>query len=182
MSPHVCPWWGGYFIDNRFRRLLHKPERILAPYVRQGMTVMDFGCGIGLFSIAMARLVGEDGSVVAVDVQQKMLDVLQERAERADVAGRIRTHRCKPDTLGVDSPVDFALAFWSAHEVPDLRGLLTDVHGCLVEGGKLLVAEPRGHVSARAFGKMVALAQQVGLSVQDEPRVRLSRAVVLGKE
>ncbi len=39
MSPHVCPGWGGYFIDNRFRRLLHKPEKILAPYVQQGMTV-----------------------------------------------------------------------------------------------------------------------------------------------
>ncbi len=56
--PHVCPWWGGYFLDNRFRRLLHKPHMILAPYVREGMTVMDFGCGMGLFSIAMAKMVG----------------------------------------------------------------------------------------------------------------------------
>jgi cyclopropane fatty-acyl-phospholipid synthase-like methyltransferase len=181
MSPHVCPWWGGYFIDNRFRRLFHKPEKILASYVQQGMTVMDFGCGMGLFSIAMAGLVGEGGCVIAVDVQQEMLDVLQERAEQAGVADRIRTHLCEPDTLGIDGPVDVALAFWSAHEVPDLRGLLADVHGCLVDGGKFLVAEPKGHVSAGAFAKMVALAQQVGLSVQDEPRVRFSRAVAFVK-
>ena len=182
MSQHVCPWWGGYFIDNRFRRLFHKPERILAPYVQQGMTVMEFGCGMGLFSIAMAGLTGEGGCVIAVDVQQKMLDVLHQRAERAGVAGRIRTHRCEPTALGIDGPIDFALAFWSAHEVPDLRGLLADVHGCLIDGGKFLVAEPRGHVSARAFGKTVALAQQVGLRPLEEPHVRLSRAVVLGRE
>ena len=181
MSPYVCPWWGGYFIDNRFRRLLHKPEKILAPYVRQGITVMDFGCGMGFFSIAMAGLVGEDGSVVAVDVQQKMLDVLHQRAERAGVADRIRTHQCEPTALGVDGPVDFVLAFWSAHEVSDLRGLLADVHGCLVDGGKLLVAEPKGHVSARAFGKMVAIAQETGLNVQDQPGVRFSRAATFVK-
>jgi len=181
LAGHVCPWWGGYFIDNRFRRLLHNPEKILAPYVQQGMTVMDFGCGMGLFSIAMAGLVGEGGCVLAVDVQQKMLDTLQGRAERAGVADRIRTHRCKPDTLGVDGPVDFVLAFWSAHEVPDLHGLLEDVHGCLVGGGKLLVAEPRGHVSAAAFAEMVASAEQAGLSIQDEPHIRFSRAVAFVK-
>ena len=54
MAGHTCPWWGGFFIDNPLRRLLHKPERILAPYVRRGMKVIDFGCGMGLFSIAMA--------------------------------------------------------------------------------------------------------------------------------
>lgn len=150
--------------------------------LQRGMTVMDFGCGMGLFSIAMAELVGEGGCVIAVDVQQKMLDVLHQRAERAGVADRIRTHRCEPTALGVDGPVDFVLAFWSAHEVPDLRGLLADVHGCLVEGGKFLVAEPKGHVSAEAFGKMVAVAEEVGLRPFAWPRVRLSRAVVLGKE
>ena len=178
MAGHVCPWWGGYFIDNRFRRLLHKPEKILAPYVQQGMTVMDFGCGMGLFSIAMAGLVGKGGCVIAVDVQQKMLDVLQGRAERTGVADRIRTRRCNRDSIGVDDPIDFVLAFWAAHEVPDLHAFLGEVHSCLVGGGRFLVAEPRGHVSARAFGSMIATAQEIGLSVQDEPRVRFSRAVV----
>jgi len=57
MAKHTCPWWGGYLIDNRLRRLLHNPERILAAYLQPGMTVMDFGCGMGFFSIAMAGMV-----------------------------------------------------------------------------------------------------------------------------
>jgi uncharacterized membrane protein YphA (DoxX/SURF4 family) len=56
--PHVCPWWGGYFIDNPLRRLIHDFETILGPYVKPGMTVLDVGCGMGFFSIGMALIVG----------------------------------------------------------------------------------------------------------------------------
>ena len=70
---HVCPWWGGDFLDNRLRRLIHDPEMIVGPYVKPGMTVMDVGCGMRLFSIPMARMVGDEGRVIAVDLRQKML-------------------------------------------------------------------------------------------------------------
>lgn len=182
MSPHVCPWWGGYFIDNWLRRLLHPPERILAPYVTPGTTAMDFGCGMGMFTIALARLVGEHGRVVAVDLQQQMLDVLTKRARRAGVAERITTHRCQADSIGVDGPVDFALAFYSAHEVPDLVGLLGELRACLRAGGKLLVVEPVGHVTRREFDRMVSAAEGVGFKPHEGPAVRLSRAVVFSRE
>jgi hypothetical protein len=42
MASHICPWWGGYFIDNRLRRWIHNPEKILVPYVTPGMTALDF--------------------------------------------------------------------------------------------------------------------------------------------
>lgn len=182
MAGHICPWWGGHFIDNRFRRLLHKPEKILAPYVRDGMTVMDLGCGMGFFSIGMAKIVGDEGRVIAVDVQPEMLEVLRKRAEKAGLTSRIRTHRCEPDSIGVDDPVDFVLAFWAVHEVPDLRGLLTQLNACLRSTGKFLATEPRFHVSARAFSRMIATAEDIGLKVLERPRVCLSRAVVLGKQ
>ena len=174
MASHTCPWWGGYFIDNRLRRLLHKPERILAPYVQPGMTVMDFGCGMGFFSIAMAKMMGSEGCVIAVDVQPQMLDTLRKRAERAGVGERIRTHQCEPDSIGADDPVDFVLAFWAAHEASDIRNVVTQVHGSLRPGGKFLAAEPWIHVSARAFRQMLEAAEDVGLRLVDEPRVRLS--------
>jgi ubiquinone/menaquinone biosynthesis C-methylase UbiE len=181
MATHVCPWWGGYFIDNRLRRLLHNPEKIVGPYVKPGMTAMDVGCGMGMFSIAMARMVGDQGRVIAVDLQQQMLDVLRRRAEKASVADRIQTHRCEPDHLGFQAEVDFALAFMMVHEVPDQRRLLAEIHGCLKPAGKLLVAEPKIHVPDSAFRRTLALAEEAGLRVVEKPPLRWCRAVVLGR-
>jgi ubiquinone/menaquinone biosynthesis C-methylase UbiE len=179
MGRHVCPWWGGYFIDNRFRRLLHKPEKILAPYVRPGMRVMDFGCGMGFFAIPMARIVGDGGLVIAADLQQKMLDVLERRAAKAGVASRIRTRRCEPDAIGVAELLDFALAFYSAHEVPDIGRLLGEIRRCLRPGGALLLVEPIGHVTAADFQGILLLAEEAGLTLHDRPKIRLSRAALL---
>ena len=113
--PHVCPWWGGYFIDNPIRRLLHNSENIVSPCVKPGMTAMDVGCGMGFSSIATAKIVGDNGQVIAVDLQQKTLDVLRQRATVAGVANRIRLHRGAQSRLAVDAQADFALALmmWS---------------------------------------------------------------------
>ena len=179
---HICPWWGGYFIDNCFRRWLHDPEKIIGPYVKPGMTVMDIGCGMGLFSLAMASRVGEEGWVIAVDLQQKMLDVLRKRAEKAGVADRIQLHKCERNRLGIEEPVDFALAMMMIHEVPDQQRLLREIRGCLKPGGKLLAAEPRLHVSGKAFGKTLAAAKELGFRPTVEPRIHGCRAVVFEKQ
>jgi ubiquinone/menaquinone biosynthesis C-methylase UbiE len=179
--PHVCPWWGGYFIDNRVRRLFHKPEVMLAPHVRPGMTVLDFGCGMGLCAIGMARLFGTEGQVIAVDLQQQMLDVLQKRAAKAGLSERIQTHRCEPDCIGIDGPIDFAVAFYSIHEVPEPRRLFAEVHALLRNSGKFLIAEPIGHVSAAAFDNLVSQGVAAGFKVIERPRICLSRAALLSK-
>ena len=86
---HVCPWWLAYTFDNPVRKLIHNPRRIFGDHIKEGMTVMDVGCGMGYFSIGMAKLVGAAGKVIAVDLQQKMLDVMHRRARRSGVADRI---------------------------------------------------------------------------------------------
>jgi ubiquinone/menaquinone biosynthesis C-methylase UbiE len=146
------------------------------------MTTLDFGCGMGLFAISMARLVGDRGRVVAIDLQQQMLNVLQKRARRAGVTDRIQTLRCEANSIGFDEPIDFALAFYSAHEVPDQKRLLGEIHGCLRPGGRLLIAEPIGHVTAADFQRTLSLADEIGLSVEERPRIRLSRAAVLAAQ
>lgn len=181
MSRHVCPWWGGYFIDNWFRRRLHDPERILSPHVRPGMAVMDFGCGMGMFALALARLVGDQGRVIAIDLQQKTLDVLDKRAKMAGVAQRIRTHRCGADSIEFNDAIDFALAFYCVHEVPDPCRLLSEIWACLRPKGQLLVAEPIVHVPAKDFEAMVSFARELGFEEDDRPRIRLSHAVILRK-
>ena len=179
MAPHVCPWWGGYFIDNPLRRLIHKPELFLAPFLSPGMTVLDFGCGMGFTSIAAAKLLGEQGTVISADLQPQMLRTVEKRARRAGVAERIRTHVCQTDSLALEGTVDFALAFWSAHEVPDLGKLLGEVHACLVPGAKFLVVEPRGHVTPKDMADMTEKAERVGFeALEAAPSVRWSHTIV----
>jgi len=174
----VMPWWHAYTFDNWLRRLVHRPEKLLGPYVKAGMTVLDVGCGMGHFAIGMARMVGGTGSVIAVDVQQEMLDVLRKRAERAGVAERIRMHRCEQDSLGVDDEVDFAVAFWVVHEAPDPQQLVAQISACLEPSAKLLVAEPRFIVSEPEFGETIQAARAAGLEECGRPHVSLCRAAV----
>lgn len=173
MTAHVCPWWLVWLtINNPLRRLVHDPQKIVGPYVKPGMTALDVGCGVGWFSIPMARMVGEQGRVIAVDLQQQMLDMLQRRALKAGVANRVQLHRCEQDRLGIVLQADFALAFAMLHEVPDLRRLLGEIHGCLKADGRLLVAEPRMHVPRKTFANEVATAEDAGLRLVEEIPVR----------
>jgi ubiquinone/menaquinone biosynthesis C-methylase UbiE len=175
----VCPWWLSFFLSNPLRRLIHKPEAILAAHVRTGDVALDIGCGPGYFTLPLARLVGPAGSVIAVDLQPQMLDILRRRAEHAGLLSRIRLHRCATDRLGVETPVDFALAFAMVHETPDAGALLAEVAALLKPGGRFLLAEPRAHVTTQAFEATLAHARTAGLRPCAEPRIAMSRAVLL---
>jgi ubiquinone/menaquinone biosynthesis C-methylase UbiE len=175
---YVCPWWSSWFtISNPLRRLLHDPQKIVGPYVKSGMTVMDVGCGVGWFSIPMAEMVG-DGKVIAVDLQPQMLDMLRRRSKGA---ANIERHLCQPDRLGVDAQVDFVLVFAMLHEVPDQHRLLGEIRECLKPSGRLLLAEPPIHVPAKQFANEVAVAEAAGFQVVERPQLRWCRAAVLRK-
>lgn len=181
IGDHVCPWWVAYTFDNALRRLVHAPTSLLGPYLAAGMSAVDVGCGMGHFSIGMARLVGGEGRVHAVDLQQKMLDVTMRRAEKAGVCKRIVPHRASTDSLGLDADVvvDFALLFWMAHEVPDVRRLFAEVRHLLAPGGQLFLAEPAFHVSKTLYATIIERAVQEGFSLVESPKVRFSRAALL---
>ncbi len=179
MLKHVTPWWFDYLLDNPLRRVLHRPERLLAPYVREGMSVLDIGCGMGFFSIPMARMVGASGCVVALDIHERVLEVLRRRALRAGVAERIRAHVTRPDDLGLTDEFDFALAFWVVHEHPNPALLLRQIRAWLKPGARLLLVEPRLDVAGREFREVVELAEAAGLRLTARPQLSLSLAALL---
>jgi ubiquinone/menaquinone biosynthesis C-methylase UbiE len=178
---HVCPWWLAYTFDNPVRRLLHRPEDLFRGLVAPGQTAVDVGCGMGHFTLGLARMVGAEGRVVAVDLQEKMLERVRRRAERLGVLGRIRLHRCGENALGVAERADFVVASWMVHEVPDRAAFLREVAAFMKPGARLFVAEPLGHVKAEELESTVALAAEAGLEVESRPRMAVSRAVVFRK-
>ena len=178
MAERVCPWWMAYTFDNPFRHLFHKPERLLSPYVQEGMTVMDIGCGMGFFSIGMAMLVGDGGRVVSVDIQQKMLDVLKKRARKAGLLNRIYLVKCEPGAVNVDMKADFILCFWMVHEVPDNAAFFRQLHRHINPNGNLLIAEPKNHVSDADFEETLRLVQKSGFKLLDHPKISMSKAAI----
>lgn len=140
---------------------------------------MDIGPGKGYFTIPLARLVGDAGRVVAVDIQAAMLKDLIRRARRAGVLERIRTHLSREDGLGITEAADFVLMFWMAHEVPDQPRFFREVRSIVKTGGKVFLVEPRVRVGAEMFEKTLSEAAAAGFVIVERPRIRFSRAAVL---
>lgn len=180
-KPDICPASHAGFLSSSLRRLIQNPDKILANMVSKNETAADLGCGPGFFTLAMARLVGERGKIIAVDLQQEMLDLMLSRAKKANLASRIQPHLCKSDRMEIEEPVDFALAFYMLHEVPDQSVFLREIHGFLKPKGRLLLVEPKFHVSSEAFHKTTNIAEKTGFTPISQPRIFLSRAVLYAK-
>jgi len=178
---HVCPWWMAWTFDNPLRKLFQDPERILRGFVREGMTAADIGCGMGYFSVAMAKMVGPAGRVFSVDLQEKMLEYLKKRALRAGVQDRITTILAQPDDIKTAVQVDFVLAFWMVHEVKDIPRFFSQIAKALKPGGKVLYVEPRMHVTQKRFEEILGYAKDAGFTENDRPKVGMSRSAVLEK-
>jgi len=176
---HVCPWWLCFTFDNPLRRLVHNPEAILGSLVRSGDTVLDVGPGMGYFTIPLAGLVGSSGRVIAADIQQKMLEAVLRRARRRGVADRIQTHLSTPESIGVDEKVDFVLAFWIVHEIANQETFFKQIRGILKPSGCLLLAEPVIHVTHRMFSRTLGAAKEMGLTIKEKPRIKLSHSALL---
>ncbi len=178
---HVCPWYMAYLFDNPLRPLLHDPERILGQYVKTGMTVLDIGCGMGFFSLGMAEMVGPEGRVISLDLQARMLVVLERRARKRGLSKRIESRLVGEGALPVENPVDFALCFWMVHEVPDQPFFLREISSVLKPGAHALIAEPGMHVKREDLEETIRIASGEGFSVTERPRIRMSHAVVITK-
>ena len=185
MAHQVCPPWVGYFLLNPLRKLFENPNKMLGPFVREGMTVLEPGCGMGYFTLPLARMVGPEGRVVAVEIQEKMLSVLARRARKAGLNDRIDIRHIADPDLGIGdllNKVDFAAAIHVVHEVLDQAVFFLEIWEALKPGGKMLVLEPKGHISQGEFDQTMATAIQAGFKPEAAPIKHGSRERLLIKE
>lgn len=111
--------------------------------VRPGMTICDMGCGNGFHSLPMAKMVGENGLVIGVDVQPEMLGFLRERMEDQGVEniipilGSFHNPRLPPNTIDLVLMVDVY------HEFSHPQQMLASIHAGLKPDGLVVLVEYR---------------------------------------
>lgn len=184
MSHRVCPWWLGYFLASPLRRLMLDPENVVRPFVREGMTVLEPGPGMGFFTVELARLVGPSGRVVAVDIQPKMLAGLKRRAAKAGFSGRLEARLASADSMNISDlqeRIDFTLAFAVVHEMPSANRFFAETAQASKPGAELLLVEPAGHVKEQEFKAELEAAAKAGFLFAEKRDVRSSQAALLRK-
>jgi len=153
---------------------------ILSPFVREGMTVLDVGCGPGYFSVELARMVGSAGKVIAADLQDGMLRKLRNRIRGTELENRIQPIKCDRDRINVAEKIDFGLAFWMVHEVRDKASFFKHLRGIMNEKAQILMVEPKlFHVSHTEFEATTAIAERTGFVARQGPALWLCWSAVL---
>jgi tRNA A58 N-methylase Trm61 len=184
MAKRVCPWWLGYFLASPLRRLMADPGKIVAPYIHEGMTVLEPGPGMGFFTLELARRVGASGRIIAVDIQSRMLAGLKRRLAKAGLLDRVDARLASSDSMGlgdVAGAMDFTLAFAVVHEFPAPEPFFAQVAAASKSGARLLLVEPSGHVNAAEFEAELQSAAHAGFAVVDRPSIGRSHAALLQK-
>jgi 2-polyprenyl-3-methyl-5-hydroxy-6-metoxy-1,4-benzoquinol methylase len=123
--------------------------------LRAGQTILDFGCGPGIFTIPAAEIAGENGTVLALDVRSQPLERVRERAMK-DGLKNIRTILLESPDLSTGLPdrsIDTILVFDMLHSVTDRQGLFLELHRVLKKNGLLSIFPM--HLGTEKLLKMV---------------------------
>ena len=176
----VCPVEYAGVLDFSLRKLIQNPRKILRPYISEGMTVLDIGCGPGFFTMEMAKIVGISGKVIAADLQEGMLRKLEDKIRNTEFQNIIQLHKCGEDKIGLSEKVDFVLVFYMLHEVPDQIRFFKEISTLLKPDAKIMIVEPLFHVSKNDFASLIESVRGLGFKLIDRPKIFFSRAIVIG--
>lgn len=125
----------------RLRDWLRPPVGILQEEeINPGMTIMDFGCGPGSFSLAAAQLVGNDGLVYAVDIHPRAIRAVQKAAEKKRLKN-IRTVCGSPEAVVPTGRLDVVILYDVIHAIPKPGLVLMELNRFLKPKGILSVSD-----------------------------------------
>jgi SAM-dependent methyltransferase len=155
-----------------------KPDEVVRSLeLKAGQTACDVGAGPGYFTLRLARAVGGEGRVYAVDVEPRILGALRDRLQEAGVRNVVPVLGLPDDPLLPAGLCDLVLIVDTYHHFPDRPAYLRRLLRSLRAGGRLVnvdyhrrptpVGPPLDHRLARE--EFLAEAAAAGLAVVAEP-------------
>jgi len=148
------------------RSIFKKPERTLREMgIQKGQTILDYGCGIGSFSIPAAKMVGDDGVVYALDIHPLAIKAVEKRIKKKRISN-IKTILSSRETGLPDESVDVVLSYDVFQMISDKDKLLEELHRVLKSDGILFATaehlDPKEFVNIFARGNLFTLIEQRG--------------------
>ena len=111
-------------------------ERLTGAGLEKGQVVLEYGCGIGSYTIPAAQIVGDDGIVYALDIHPLSIATVSKRTAKAKLTN-VKTILSDRDTGLPDESVDVVFLYDTFHLVRDKQALLKELHRVLKPGGFL---------------------------------------------
>jgi 2-polyprenyl-3-methyl-5-hydroxy-6-metoxy-1,4-benzoquinol methylase len=159
-----CPVWLRWLVelDNPFTETNRSSIIVQHLDLQPGMTILDVGCGPGRLTVPVARLVGQQGEVVAIDIQPGMLRRAQEKAQLENLTNIRFLHVGAGEGKIKHSQFDRALLVTVLGEIPDRIAALKEIFDALKPGGILSVTEIIFDPHFQSRGTVLRLAGSVG--------------------
>ncbi len=176
----VCGVEHARLLDNGLRRMLFNPHKQFAEYIKPGDTVLDIGCGPGTFIADLAKLIGSNGKIIAIDLQEEMLELAKKKARAKGVSDKVKFHKCQSDSLAIALQADFILTMYMVHEAPEPLTLIDQVCALLKPNGYYYLSEPKFHVKKEPFLEIIERCKNNGLNIVKESGI-FSRTAVFQK-
>lgn len=138
-----CPVWLRWMVelDNPFTKTNRSAIIIAQLDLQPGMSVLDAGCGPGRVTIPLAKAVGAEGRVVALDLQSGMLDRVREKAQAENLNNIHFLQAGLGEGKLERNQFDRALLVTVLGEIPDRDPALEEIFEALKPGGILSVTE-----------------------------------------
>lgn len=112
--------------------------------LKEGLTVVDYGCGPGRYTMPVARLVGDKGKVFAVDIQPMAISIVKKKTASKALTN-VETILVDSYKTGIEgASIDLVLLIDTFHSVSDKGALLKEIHRIIKQDG-ILFMDP-GHM------------------------------------
>ncbi len=138
-----CPAWLYWALEreNPFARYSRANEIIAGLDLQEGMSVLDVGCGPGRLSIPLAKSVGGQGEVISIDMQQKMLDIVAQKAAQQQLTNITTLKIALGEGQLAHCNADRAVLAAVLGELPNRAATLKEIYDALKPGGILAISE-----------------------------------------
>ncbi|AKB81103.1 2-heptaprenyl-1,4-naphthoquinone methyltransferase [Methanosarcina barkeri 3] len=135
----------GFLLDSDFRKRLQPPDKLIKRSgIKEGMHILEVGCGSGAFTICAARTSGIKGEVYALDIQPRMLMQLKKKLSRPENRDIKNIKLVEGDAHKLpfnDNSFDVVYTVTVLQELPDQNRALKEMKRVLKPGGVLAVSE-----------------------------------------